>query len=145
MSGWLGVVEVLGVLVVLVLLVLGVLAARQRWVARQGGTFECSIRLNTSTPGTGWVLGVARYNGGNLEWFRFFSFSARPRLTFPRADVRVVDSRDPDLVEAVSLSADQRILRLDLEGSERDLAMSEDSMTGLLAWLEAAPPGLVHS
>ena len=157
MWGWLGAVEAVGILVVLAVLLFALLAARQRWLARQGGTFECSLRLRTSTPGTGWMLGVARYHDGVLEWFRFFSLSARPGHTFPRTGVRVLDSRDPDPVEAVSLSADQRIVGLavldDAPGgaqrrmssspeTRRDLAMSAESITGLLAWLEAAPPGL---
>ena len=149
MAGWLGVAEALGILVVLAALLLFLLAARRRWLARSGGTFECSMRLRSTTPGTGWVLGVARYHDGHLEWFRFFSFALRPRQTFDRGAVRVLDTRDPDPVEAVSLTSDQRILRLELvesgpgPGTERSLAMSQDSVTGLLAWLEAAPPGLV--
>lgn len=150
MTGWLEVIAVLGVLIGLVVLPLVALALRRRWLAREGGTFECSMRLRTTTPGAGWVLGIARYHGGNLEWFRFFSFSARPRQTLQRNEVRVLDSREPDPVEAVSLAAGQRIIRLEVVGpghprAERDLAMSQDSMTGLLAWLEAAPPGLVHT
>lgn len=83
MIGWLGVLELLGLLLVLAVLLLALLAARRRWLSRSGGTFECSLRLRTAVPGAGWVLGVGRYNGGRLEWFRFFSFSVRPRQTFP--------------------------------------------------------------
>jgi hypothetical protein len=54
----------------------------------------------------------------------------------------VVDSRDPDPVEAVSLTAESRILALEVGPQTRELAMSEDSVLGLLAWLEAAPPGI---
>jgi uncharacterized protein DUF2550 len=142
MSGLLGVLETLGLLLVLAVLLLLLLAARRRWLSRSGGTFECSLRLRTSTPGGGWVLGVGRYQGGRLEWFRFFSFAVRPRETFPRNQVRVVDTRDPDQVEAVSLSAESRILALEVGPQTRELAMSEDSVLGLLAWLEAAPPGI---
>ncbi|GAB2576225.1 DUF2550 domain-containing protein [Microlunatus antarcticus] len=142
MVGWLGVVEVLGLLLVLAVVLLLLLATRRRWLSRSGGTFECSLRLRTATPGAGWVLGVGRYHAGRLEWFRFFSFAVRPRETFPRGRVRVVDSRDPDPVEAVSLTADSRILALEVGPETRELAMSEDSVLGLLAWLEAAPPGI---
>lgn len=142
MSGFLGVLEVLGLLLVLAVLLLVLLAARRRWLSRSGGTFECSLRLHTTTPGAGWVLGVGRYNGGRLEWFRFFSFSVRPRQTFARGRVRVVDTRDPDPVEAVSLTAESQILALEVGPQTRELAMSEDSLLGLLAWLEAAPPGI---
>jgi len=151
-NGWLGVAEALGLLILLLALALLLLATRRRWLARQGGTFECSLRLHTTTPGTGWVLGVARYRGGRLEWFRFFSYSWRPRMSFERDAVRVLETRDPDPVEAVSLYAEQRVVRFDVAHSdarrgdpgEWELAMSPGSLTGLLSWLEAAPPGVTH-
>ena len=146
MDGWWGIAEALGALVVLLALSLVLLAARRRYLARQGGTFECSLRLSTTTPGSGWVLGVGRYNGGSLEWFRFFSYSWRPRKSFPRREVRVLETRDPDPVEAVSLYAEQRIVSFEVVGEpdpqEWSLALSPESLTGLLSWLEAAPPGL---
>ena len=146
MDGWQGVAEVLGALVLLLVLALVGLALRRRWLARQGGTFECSLRLHTTSPSSGWVLGVGRYNEDLLEWFRFFSYSWRARKSFPRREVRVLDTRDPDAVEAVSLYAEQRIVRFEVvvggEQQEWELAMSPDSLTGLLSWLEAAPPGL---
>jgi hypothetical protein len=142
---WLGLVETVVALVVLLLLSLGLLALRSRWLARQGGTFECSVRLRTTTPGAGWALGMARYNGEMLEWFRFFSYAFRPRASFHRSQTRVADNREPDAVEAVSLYAGQRIVTLAAGPAERprdwELAMSPDSLTGLLSWLEAAPPG----
>ena len=146
MDGWWGIAEGLALLIVSLALALVLLAVRRRYLARQGATFECSLRLNTSTPGAGWVLGVGRYNGSALEWFRFFSYSWRPRKSFPRCEVRVLETRDPDPVEAVSLYADQRIVRFEMVGTddaqEWSLALSPDSLTGLLSWLEAAPPGL---
>jgi hypothetical protein len=146
MFGWLGAVETLVVLVVLLSLSLLLLAVRRRWLDRAGGAFECSLRLRTTTPGSGWALGVGRYNEGTFEWFRFFSYSPRPRWIFARAAVRVIETREPDPVEAVALNADQRIVRIEvLEGDaglERELAMSPESLTGLLSWLEAAPPGV---
>lgn len=146
MHAWLGLFEIIVLLVALAALCLVLLAARQRWLARQGGTFACSLRLETATPGNGWALGVARYNQGLLEWFRFFSYSWRPRLTLPRGEVRVRETRDPDGVEAVTLGADQRVVKVAsaavMEACEWELAMSSDSLTGLLSWLEAAPPGV---
>lgn len=146
MDGWWGIAEVIGVLMLLLVLSLVLLAVRRRYLARQGGTFECSLRLSTTTPGAGWVLGVGRYNGGSLEWFRFFSYSFGPHKSFPRREVRVLETRDPDALEAVSLYAEQRIVSFEMAGEddpqEWSLALSPDSLTGLLSWLEAAPPGL---
>jgi hypothetical protein len=146
MHGWLGVVEVLGVLAVLLALSVLMLAVRRRWLNRLGGTFSCSLRLRMRTPGVGWVLGVGRYSEGILEWFRYFSYSLRPRMVFPRRNVRVLETRMPDPVEAVALNADEKVLRIEMQDghteTQWELAMSEESLTGLLSWLEAAPPGV---
>ena len=149
MHGWLGVVEGVALLLLLLVLSLVLLAARRRWLNRLGGTFDCSLRLNVTTPGAGWTLGVGRYNEGILEWFRFFSYALRPRKVFQRGEVKVLATRDPDPVEAVALNADNRILRVEMLDSDTDreweLAMSPESLTGLLSWLEAAPPGVRRS
>jgi hypothetical protein len=145
MQGWLNIVQILGLCVALIAFSLLLLAVRQRWLNRLGGNFECSVRLRVTTPGAGWVLGVCRYGEGILEWFRFFSYSPRPRLTFQRSELRVVETRDPDPVEAVALSSDQMVVRVEAPGQPGqfwELAMSSESLTGLLSWLEAAPPGV---
>lgn len=146
MDGWLLVVVAVLVCAVLAAAALVALPLRRRWLARGGGLFECSVRLKTSTPGAGWVLGMARYNAEMLEWFRFFSYSARPRKSFLRNEVRVLTSRDPDAVEAVALYAGQRVVELEevgpgeAHGQRWEIAMAGDSLTGFLSWLEAAPP-----
>jgi hypothetical protein len=139
----LGIAEWAALVVAVVLLVPVVfLATRRRWLSRQGGLFDCSLRLSTTTPGAGWVLGVARYSGDNLEWFRVFSPSLRPRFIFPRSISRAGTQRDPDAIEAVVLTNEQRIVNLELtDGRSWELAMSTASMTGLLSWLESSPPG----
>lgn len=130
------------VFVVLLLVPIGFLAARRRWLSRQGGLFDCSLRLSAKTPGAGWALGVARYSGDNLEWYRIFSPSLRPKAIFPRSVSHAGSQRDPDAIEAVTLNDDQRIVFLELnDGRSWELAMSVASLTGLLSWLESAPPG----
>ena len=145
MRGWLGVVVILGVLACLVAISLLMLAVRRRWLDRLGGTFDCSLRLRITTPGAGWVLGLAVI-ARNPGWFRYFSYSLRPRMVFPRRNVRVLETRMPDPVEAVALNADEKVLRIEMHDGHADakweLAMSEESLTGLLSWLEAAPPGV---
>src|SRR5689334_19182946 len=116
MHGWLAVVAVFLLVALLAAAALAALPLRRRWLARDGGVFVCSVRLQTGTPGAGWVLGMARYNAEVLEWFRFFSYSSRPRASFLRDDVRVVNNRDPDAVEAVALYAGQRVVELVEQG-----------------------------
>ena len=147
MQGWFVGAEIAVLVVLLLVLPVVLLALRRRWLARQGGTFECSLRLRSTPHGGGWALGVARYNEENLEWFRFFSYSLGPRMVFVRASVNVLESREPDAVEAVSLYAGQRVVRIETTTTDGpqgyELAMSGESLTGLLSWLEAAPPGVV--
>ncbi len=139
----LGIAEWAALVIAVVLLVPMVfLAVRRRWLSRQGGLFDCSLRLSTKTPGAGWALGVARYSGDNLEWFRVFSPSLRPRLIFPRSVSHAGAQRDPDAIESVALTFEQRILMMEVDdGQSWELAMSTASLTGLLSWLESSPPG----
>jgi hypothetical protein len=67
-------------------------------------------------------------------------------MVFPRLNVRVLETRIPDPVEAVALKTGEKVLRIEIHDghteAEWELAMSQDSLTGLLSWLEAAPPGV---
>ena len=49
-------------------------------------------------------------------------------------------------MEAVALKTGEKVLRIEIQDghteAEWELAMSQDSLTGLLSWLEAAPPGV---
>ncbi len=143
---WLAVTEVIAlVIAAVVLLPIAWLIARRRWLSRGGALFDCSVRLKTRTPGTGWVLGVARYRHGCLEWFRSFSPSLRPRLVFPRGQTTVGRQRPPDEIEALLLLEDQRVIQLKLDsGGSWEASMTPEAITALLSWLEAAPPGQGH-
>ncbi len=143
---WLAVTEVIAlVIAAVVMLPIAWLIARRRWLSRGGALFDCSVRLRTTTPGTGWVLGVARYRQGRVEWFRSFSLSLRPRLVFPRGATVAGTQRVPDEIEALLLLEDQRVIELRLDdGHSWEASMTQDAITALLSWLEAAPPGQGH-
>jgi hypothetical protein len=55
----------------------------------------------------------------------------------------VVSRRPADLAEAAALGADRLVVEVSTgSGDARvELAMSEEALTGFLAWLEASPPG----
>ena len=62
-----------------------------------------------------------------------------------RAWTMAVEQRVPSTLESVALYDHRRIVLLEQRRTSREpreLAMTEESLTGLLAWLEAAPPGL---
>jgi hypothetical protein len=143
-------------LIILVLAAVGI-AARRFLLERGGGTVECGLR----NPNGSWRLGVASYQREELCWFGALGMSMRPDVVFPRRDLAVVSRRLPTDAEAASLGPGMIVLECRLgEDSESpgpasgpalagppghtrtvELAMGESALTGLLAWLEAAPPG----
>ncbi|MEW2401400.1 DUF2550 domain-containing protein [Streptomyces sp. NPDC046862] len=139
---------VCGLVVALVVVGLFVFGVRRRLIQRSGGTFDCSLRWNTPEKpekgeenGKGWGYGIARYNGDRIEWFRVFSYSPRPRRILERSAIEVAGRRTPEGEEELALLSDAVILACLHRGARLELAMSEDALTGFLAWLEAAPPG----
>src|SRR3954468_9021082 len=110
-------------------------------IARSGVTVEFSVRVRSGRAGRGWILGVGRYTGDDLEWFRVFSLAPWPRLSYRRAELEYVGRRDPAGVEAYSLSAGHIIVSCRTPAGPLEVAMSPEALTGFLAWLEAAPPG----
>ncbi len=136
-----------GAVLLLLLVGLFVFGLRRRLIQRSGGTFDCSLRWDApaeetgESGGKGWIYGVARYNGDRVDWFRVFSYAPRPRRTLERADIDVLARRLPSGEEELALLSDQVVLSCTLHEARVELAMSDDALTGFLAWLEAAPPG----
>ncbi|BFO15324.1 hypothetical protein SHKM778_17120 [Streptomyces sp. KM77-8] len=58
-----------------------------------------------------------------------------------RSAIEVAGRRLPEGEEELALLSDSVILVCLHRGTRLELAMSEDALTGFLAWLEAAPPG----
>ncbi len=144
---WLAGAEVVVGLVLLVCaLSLMMLFLRRRWLSSRGGVFDCDLRPADSEGATGWMTGMARYDGNFLEWYRVFSISFRPKVVFPRAHSRLVGRREAQGTELEALSQDATILRLATNDAAEaqsawELATSRGSLVGLLSWFEASPPG----
>ena len=140
-------------LIILILAAVGI-AARRFLLERGGGTVECGLRLG---PNGSWRLGLASYQREELNWFGALGLTMRPDVVFPRRDLTVVSRRLPTEAEAASLGPGMIVVECQLsEDSESpglvlagtpgqnrtvELAMGEAALTGLLSWLEAAPPG----
>ena len=142
-------------LILLVLAASGI-AVRRFLLERGGATVECGLRR----PGGPWRLGLASYQLDEFCWYRVFGFSMRPEQAFPRRDLAVVARRPPTEEEVTILGPGRIVAECQLAGSGGaggtgeaggldgaggvgavDLAMAESALTGLLVWLEAAPPG----
>ena len=138
---------------VLLVMAAAVIAARRFLLERRGATVECGLRKGRGS----WRLGVASYQLDEFCWFGVFGVSMRPDETFSRRDLAVVSRRPPTEAEVSILGPGRIVVECQLgesgtpaeggPGSQRDvdrtvdLALAESALTGLLAWLEAAPPG----
>lgn len=114
---------------------------RRRFLSRDGGAIEMSFRLKPKNQGRGWVLGVGRFVGDDLQWFRVFSLSSRPRRTLSRRDLEVRTRRVPKGPEALSLLKGAEVVELHSSTGRIEIALDPSALTGFLAWLEARPPG----
>lgn len=137
-------VDSVAALLALALVTVVWLVARRWWVSRSHLTFELSVSPPVeggARSARGWTLGVGRYDGDRLEWFRVFSFSLRPKRVFDRGSLDVLLRREPQGPEAYALFSGHVVVECDTDQGPVQLAMSPQSLTGMMAWLEAAPPG----
>ena len=118
------------------------LAARRTLIERGGGTVECGLRRVGDRR---WRLGLAAYQPGDLRWFPAFGFRLRPGEVFARHALAVVSRRPADPGEETSIGRGTVVVECETgqAAARIELALSEDALTGFLAWLEAAPPGPV--
>ena len=161
---WQWVADTVG-LVLLVVLLFGLgIVLRRRWVSRGGGVLEMSFReappprdagrrtaappvsgtvstARTAASARGWTLGIGRYSGDVLECFRIFSLSPRPRRRLARCQVTYLGQREPHGMEVHALYAGHVVIACSTSQGVVELALAPEALTGLLAWLEAAPPG----
>ena len=141
MAWWAWLLDIAGALLLLCVLYGAGLIVRRRLLSRHGGTFELSHRYRTDRPERGWMLGLGRYSGETLEWFRVFSLSPRPKRTWSREELTYDGRRAPLGAEQATLYPDHLVIECQSPRGQVELAMSVSSLTGFQAWLEARPPG----
>jgi len=125
-------------LVIVVLCAIG-LAIRRMLLDRGGGTVECALRR----PGGTWRLGVAAYEEDELRWYDAVGVLLSPEEVLARRTLSVASRREVYPAEAALLGRGMVVVSCTVgEMPETvELAMTEDALTGFLAWLESAPPG----
>ena len=129
---------------VLVMLAAVVLATRRFLLERGGGTVECGLRHPAGRAN--WRLGVAAYQGDELCWYGALGVLLRPEEVFHRRSLTVLSRRPSLPSEANVLGPEHVVVELCTAPAESDedhveLAMTDEALTGFLAWLEASPPG----
>jgi hypothetical protein len=135
------VVEAVAVALAVVAFALAALAVRRRWLLGSSGAIDMSMRLRLGRVGRGWALGIGRYTGDDLLWFRVFALTLRPSRTLSRRGLQVVAQRLPQGAESWAVQSGAVIVECRDSTGPVHLAMSSEALTGFLSWLESAPPG----
>jgi hypothetical protein len=135
--------HIVAVALLLVVVVLTTLVIRRLRLIRSGGVDVWQRRVRASAPSStrGWNLGVVRYQGEDIAWFRVISLSGGAEVRLSRRQLEITDRRRPGPSEEHVLPSDATVLRCRAGDRTVELAMSQDVLTGFLAWLEATPPG----
>ena len=124
----------------LVFVIAAALASRRYLLERGGGTVECGLRIPAQRGA--WRLGVASYRGDELRWYGALDVRFRPEQVFHRRSLTVLSRRTSLSGEASVLGPEHIVVELSTSGADNvELAMTEEALTGFLAWLEASPPG----
>jgi hypothetical protein len=126
-----------------------VLATRRYLIERSGGAVDCALRVPAGA-GT-WRLGVLTYALDSVEWHVALGVLLRPEHSLHRRALSVVSQRPSEPAEAAVIGEDRVVVEVavkpqgDASGSpassHMELAMSDQALTGFLAWLESSPPG----
>lgn len=122
------------------------IALRRRYLLRGGGAVHMSLRAEGRLPRR-WSMGVGRYGGDRLLWYRVLTLSPRPAHTLPRAELEVAGQHATRGTESWAVQAGSVIIECTIRGSRRarsdrvQIAMHSEAVTGFLSWLESSPPG----
>jgi hypothetical protein len=130
----------LGVLVVALVALLVVVAVafqiRRRFLLFGLGAVTMWVRR----PGMlRWSVGVAWYSSDDLLWYRGLSFAVRPHERLSREAMQITGQRGVRR-DDLALPNDLVVVECATSDGPRELAMDRSTVTGLLSWLESAPP-----
>jgi Protein of unknown function (DUF2550) len=139
-------VWIFAVVLVLIILAAAALAFRRYLLERSGGTVDCGLRWPAKSGA--WRPGVLSYQHDSLRWYGALGVLLRPEHIFHRRALSVISRRPAEPSEAVALGTDRIIVEVAIpdasganDGEHVELAMTDQALTGFLAWLEASPPG----
>lgn len=138
---WPWFVDVLALSVALTLVLFIGMATRRWLIARRGPTFDLSVTCQIGADAGGWIVGVGRYRGDELEFFRLFSLWPYPRYRFRRGTVEIVGRRDPSARESRRTHHSFVVAQVETQNQVEQVALTPGALTALLAWLESSPPG----
>lgn len=140
-------VELVSLLVVLVAVgAVALIIARRNYLLRGSGGISLALRAGHGPkPGDGdpqrpWSLGLGRFMGDELRWYRLVGLGVKPRYVLRRSEIELTSRRVPQGPEVQALPADAVILECRHGAQQLELAVVGTAATGLSSWLESAAP-----
>ena len=132
--------ELVGLALLLAVVLLAVGVAVRRWLLSRAGGVDLCWRMRLLADNSGWVFGQARFSERGLLLYRSFSPLPFPTRVVARDSLalgprRPLSGAEPDLLPVGSV-----IVGATLDGRPIELALAEDTLTGLRSWLESVPP-----
>ncbi|MGH8860727.1 MAG: DUF2550 domain-containing protein [Jatrophihabitantaceae bacterium] len=122
---------------VVILLLCAAILARQRFMLRAAGTIPVALRGSSASR---WQYGVARYAGGQLQWYRSLGFGTRPNRVLERRSVAVVGRYGVGPADLQSLPPTAVVVECRDGEQPLFLALGESAYTGFVSWLESSAP-----
>jgi hypothetical protein len=130
------IVDVTAVFTAVVLVVVfAAILARQRHMLRATGALPLAMQR-----GNRWLYGVARYQGGELRFYRALGIGTRPSRVLRRGHVEVLGRREPSESERRSLPATVVVIECRVDGETVAFAIGDSAFTGFVSWLESGAP-----
>ena len=120
---------------------LAALFVRRGVLQREGGFDMCLSEGRHEGWSGGWIFGVGLVRDEQIDWYRTFTISLRPKRVLHRAGLIVLSRREPDAEELYELPRGHVIFVCATDDAPVEISMSESSATAFLAWREGAPPG----
>lgn len=124
--------------VVLVAFVVAI-AVRRVLLSRNGG-FSLCWRFSTTPDGQGWKFGQGRYEDRGLVLYRSFSPFPWPARILSRRQATLGERRELNALETVVVPEGWVVQRCDDAAGALEIALSEETLTGLRSWAESEPP-----
>ncbi|WP_051232521.1 DUF2550 domain-containing protein [Acidipropionibacterium thoenii] len=141
---------VLLVVAVGMILVMGWLLIRHQLLLRRRGVFVCGLRLlgrdrSGGQRASAWMLGVAQYCGGDFKWYRPINPLLTPSLVMHRGELAMVEHHRPTPSDDIPFLLGSQVVTLSIatggKWSRCQVVLDQQILTGMMSWLEAAPPG----
>jgi uncharacterized protein DUF2550 len=120
---------------VVVVVIFATILARQRYMLRTTAALPLALQR-----GNRWLYGVARYQDGELRFYRALGVGTRPTRVLRRGHVVVIGRRAPRESEAGSLPPTAVVIECRVDGETLAFAIGESAFTGFVSWLESSAP-----